>query len=120
MSCLPRPGSPGRDTASACKVTGYSFSCKAAVQAWYNGDTTGQNANYGIMLRYYDETVADYNAVYSATEVVDILQAEGKDIGYGTVIHEYHTPSGIVIISYCIDENGVYRVVHISEKDEVL
>ena len=31
-------------------LTGYSFSCKAAVQAWYNGDTTGQNANYGIML----------------------------------------------------------------------
>ena len=47
-------------------LTGYTFSCKSAVQAWYNGDTTGQNANYGIMLRYYNESVADYNAVYSA------------------------------------------------------
>ena len=47
-------------------LTGYSFSCLNAVRTWYTGDTTGQNANYGIMLQYYDETVADYNAVYSA------------------------------------------------------
>lgn len=47
-------------------LTGYTFSCLTAVRAWYNGDTTGQNANYGIMLRYNDETAADYNAVYSA------------------------------------------------------
>ena len=46
--------------------TGYTFSCLTAVQHWYDGDTTGQNENYGIMLRYYDETVEDYNAVYSA------------------------------------------------------
>ena len=44
----------------------YSFSCKTAVQSWYSGSTTGSNANYGIMLRYYDESVNDYNAVYSA------------------------------------------------------
>ena len=47
-------------------VTGYVFSCLAAVQHWYDGDTTGQNENYGIMLRYYNESTADYNAVYSA------------------------------------------------------
>lgn len=46
--------------------TGYTFSCLTAVQHWYDGDTAGQNENYGIMLRYYDETVDDYNAVYSA------------------------------------------------------
>lgn len=47
-------------------VTGYTFSCLTAVRHWYTGDTTGQNENYGIMLRYYDETTDDYNAVYSA------------------------------------------------------
>ena len=62
---------PAASTALATNIshnnlTGYTFSCKTAVQAWYNGDPTGQNANYGIMLRYYDENVADYNAVYSA------------------------------------------------------
>ncbi|MBQ3214730.1 MAG: DNRLRE domain-containing protein [Oscillospiraceae bacterium] len=52
-------------------LTKYSFSCTSAVQSWYNGSTTGQNANYGIMLRYYDETVSDYNAVYSADYSVE-------------------------------------------------
>ena len=47
-------------------VTGYTINCLTAVQHWYTGDTTGQNENYGIMLRYYDETTDDYNAVYSA------------------------------------------------------
>ena len=47
-------------------VTGYTFSCLTAVQAWYNGDPTGQHNNYGIMLKYANESVADYNAVYSA------------------------------------------------------
>ena len=31
-------------------VTGYVFSCLTAVRHWYDGDTTGQNENYGIML----------------------------------------------------------------------
>ena len=49
-------------------LTGYSFSCVKAVRYWYSrsGSTTGNYANYGVMLRYNDETVADYNAVYSA------------------------------------------------------
>ena len=46
--------------------TKYQFSCLAAVQHWYNGDTTGQHENYGIMLCYNDTTIADYNSVYSA------------------------------------------------------
>ena len=46
--------------------TYYSFSCKTAVQTWYGGSTTGQTTNYGIMLRYTDETISDYNSVYSA------------------------------------------------------
>ena len=46
-------------------------------------------------------------------EVVDILGIEGKDIGYGTIIHEYKTETGTVTISYCIDSDGVYRVVEV-------
>ena len=46
--------------------TKYQFSCLAAVQHWYDGDTTGQNENYGIMLCYQDPEIADYNSFYSA------------------------------------------------------
>jgi hypothetical protein len=52
-------------------VTGYTINCLTAVQHWYTGDPTGQNENYGIMLRYYDETTDDYNAVYSADHTVE-------------------------------------------------
>jgi hypothetical protein len=47
-------------------VTGYTINCLTAVRHWYTGDPTGQNENYGIMLRYYNESTDDYNAVYSA------------------------------------------------------
>ncbi|MBQ5712225.1 MAG: DNRLRE domain-containing protein, partial [Oscillospiraceae bacterium] len=47
-------------------LTRYTFSCTYAVQTWYSGSSVGQNKNYGIMLRYHDESIADYNAVYSA------------------------------------------------------
>lgn len=46
--------------------TGYSFNCKSTVQFWYKDNTTGNRYNYGFMIRYADETIADYNAVYSA------------------------------------------------------
>lgn len=62
---------PAASTAIATNISHnnlsrYSFSCKTAVQSWYSGSATGNNANYGIMLRYYDESIDDYNAVYSA------------------------------------------------------
>ena len=44
----------------------YSFSCLSAVKAWYNGSTTGKKSNYGIMMRYNDETISDYNSFYSS------------------------------------------------------
>ena len=44
----------------------YRFSCLSAVQKWYTGSTVGKNANYGITVRYTDETINDYNAFYSA------------------------------------------------------
>ena len=46
--------------------TKYQFSCLTAVRYWYDDNTTAQNQNYGIMLQYADESIADYNAVYSA------------------------------------------------------
>ena len=51
--------------------TKYQFSVLTAVRHWYDGDPTGQNENYGIMLQYYDETLTGYyNSVYSG-DVVD-------------------------------------------------
>jgi hypothetical protein len=47
-------------------LTKYTFSCRVAAQYWYRNHPNGDRNNYGIMLRYYDETIADYNAVYSA------------------------------------------------------
>lgn len=44
----------------------YSFSCLSAVQHWYNGSRTGNYQNYGVMIQYANESINDYNAVYSA------------------------------------------------------
>ena len=51
----------------------YSFSCMSAVQHWYNGSPTGNNQNFGVMIRYANESINDYNAIYSAdcTEAVN-------------------------------------------------
>lgn len=46
--------------------TRYEFSCYSAVRDWYSGSTTGKNKNYGIMVRYQNESINDYNAFYSA------------------------------------------------------
>lgn len=47
-------------------LTKYTFSCLTAVKRWYSGMPNGKNQNYGIMLRYYNESINDYNPVYSA------------------------------------------------------
>lgn len=49
----------------------YHFSCLSAVQKWYTGSTIGKNANYGITVRYTNETINDYNAFYSADYSVE-------------------------------------------------
>ena len=61
--------------------TKYQFSCISAVRHWYDEDTTGQNENYGIVLSYYDEAVADYNAVYSA-DCTDVSKRPSLTISY--------------------------------------
>ena len=72
-------------------VTGYTFSCLSAVQTWYNGDPTGQHNNYGIMLKYANESIDDYNAVYSA-DCTDANKRPSLSIIY------YTTPSEIDIL----------------------
>lgn len=44
----------------------YSFSCTSTVKSWYSGSTSGKNANYGIMIRYNNESINDYNSFYSS------------------------------------------------------
>jgi hypothetical protein len=61
--------------------TKYQFSCLAAVQHWYDGDTTGQNENYGIMLCYQDPEIADYNSFYSA-DCTDATMRPALTISY--------------------------------------
>ena len=62
--------------------TKYQFSVLTAVRHWYDGDPTGQNENYGIMLRYYDETLTGYyNSVYSG-DVVDTNSRPKLTISY--------------------------------------
>lgn len=65
-SNMPDLGTPQAFSISHNNRTKYQFSCVEAVREWYTGSTTGQNQNYGIMLRYSDESIADYNAFYSA------------------------------------------------------
>ncbi len=59
---------PAADTLIASNISHnncsyYAFDCTEAVQSWY--ENGGAN-NYGIMLRYTDETVNDHNALFSA------------------------------------------------------
>ena len=61
--------------------TKYQFSCLAAVQHWYDGDTTGQNENYGIMLCYQNPEIADYNSFYSA-DCTDATMRPALTISY--------------------------------------
>ena len=57
---------PVAENISHNEQTKYVFSCVDAVRHWYDGDSTGMNENYGIMVRYYDETLINYNSIYSA------------------------------------------------------
>ena len=70
----------------------YQFSCLSAVQKWYTGSTIGKNANYGITVRYTDETINDYNAFYSADCSVESSRPL-LTIWY----NEYQSASAIVV-----------------------
>ncbi len=62
---------PSADTLIASNIShnncsNYTFNCTGAVQSWYSG-----SSNNGIMLRYTDETVNDFNCLYSADYSVE-------------------------------------------------
>ena len=80
-SNMPTIGEVLENNISHNNKTKYEFSCLTAVQHWYDGSTTGQNENYGIMLRYSDNTIADYNSVYSA-DCTDATMRPSMVIGY--------------------------------------
>ena len=85
--------------------TKYQFSCLAAVQHWYDGDTTGQNENYGIMLCYNDTTIADYNSVYSA-DCSDANSRPLLTITYTPIYVDVAMPNGYLFLgntqqAYC-------------------
>ena len=80
-SNMPTIGSVLEDNISHNNKTKYQFSCLTAVQHWYDGSTTGQNENYGIMLQYADSTIADYNSFYSA-DCTDSTMRPSMTISY--------------------------------------
>lgn len=80
-------------------LTGYTFSCKKAVQTWYSNNVTGSNANYGIMIRYYNESISDYNAVYSA-DCTDETKRPSLTI-------TYQLPTELI-------DDGVYYIKNVS------
>ena len=47
-------------------VSGYNISCGPTVKFWYVGTSTGNNANYGILVCYSSASVTSYCSVYSA------------------------------------------------------
>ena len=47
-------------------LTQYNINMLNTVKGWYTNSTSGKNGNYGIMLRYYNESINDFNTVYSA------------------------------------------------------
>ena len=62
--------------------TKYQFSVLTAVRHWYDGDPTGQNENYGIMLRYYDESLTGYYNSFYSGDVVDTNSRPKLTISY--------------------------------------
>ena len=78
---MPTIGAVLENNISHNNKTKYQFSCLTAVQHWYDGSTTGQNENYGIMLQYADNTIADYNSFYSA-DCTDATMRPSMTISY--------------------------------------
>ena len=92
-SNMPTIGDVLEDNISHNNKTKYQFSCLAAVQHWYDGSTTGQNENYGIMLQYADDTVADYNSFYSA-DCTDATMRPSMTISYTPPSGSYSVNEG--------------------------
>ena len=92
-SNMPTIGTVLDNNISHNNQTKYEFSCLMAVRHWYDGSTTGQNENYGIMLKYADDTVADYNSVYSA-DCTDATMRPSMTINYSPPSTTYIVDKG--------------------------
>lgn len=47
-------------------------------------------------------------------ETTDILQTSGKNIGSDEIIHGYRTETGVLLVTYYLDDDGEYRVMDVS------
>lgn len=93
-------------------LTKYSINMKSAVQSWYSGSTTGKNKNYGIMIRYANESINDFNTVYSADFATTSKRPQLK-INYtasGGGTNPTPTPSGSTAPGYNLVNNEVYYI----------
>ena len=105
-SNMPTIGSVLEDNISHNNKTKYQFSCLTVVQHWYDGSTTGQNENYGIMLQYADDTVADYNSFYSA-DCTDATMRPSMTISYQPPSTTKSISEGGTLPLYIGDVSGV-------------
>ena len=105
-SNMPTIGSVLEDNISHNNKTKYQFSCLTAVQHWYDGSTTGQNENYGIMLQYADDTVADYNSFYSA-DCTDATSRPSMTISYQPLNSDIRLDVGNRVTLSVTGANGV-------------
>lgn len=65
----------------------YLIDVTSAVRKWYTGSSNGNHSNYGIMIKYTDETINDHNSIYSG----DYTNEESRP-----VITIYYTTSSLV------------------------
>ena len=105
-SNMPTIGSVLEDNISHNNKTKYQFSCLTAVQHWYDGSTTGQNENYGIMLQYADSTIADYNSFYSA-DCTDSTMRPSMTISYQPLNSDIRLDVGNRVTLSVTGANGV-------------
>ena len=112
-SNMPTIGTVLDNNISHNNKTKYEFSCLTAVQHWYTNSTTGQNENYGIMLKYADDTVADYNSFYSA-DCTDATMRPSMSISYQPANSEIHVDMGARLT---LSVNGATGVVTWTSSD---
>lgn len=83
----------------------YEVDITNAVLTWYNGSNNGSNSNYGIMVRYYNQNISDYNSIYSGDYSIE---ASRPKIMVQYLDHSGGPPSGTYFIrnskfSYYLD-----------------
>ena len=118
---------PAASTAIATNISHnnksyFLFTCTSTVKSWYSGSSTGKNANYGMMIRYNNESINDYNSFYSsdyATEskrpLMTISYTTGGSSSSGSIV--WPVPNHYTINSkwgYRNFDGAVHRGIDIS------